>query len=104
MKLRCGTDKKTLKKVAATAGLLKIIAEANRLKILCALKRGERCVCEIWRDLGLPQNLVSHHLKVLKDAGLIDSRKDGLSVYYSINKNAFAKFSSSLNDFLQSYE
>ena len=103
MKLKCCIDKQTLEEVGQTAELLKIIAEENRLKILCTLKKGERCVCDIWQDLNISQNLASHHLKVLKEAGLIDSRKEGLNVHYSINKKAVNKFNSLLNNFLQTY-
>lgn len=60
---------------------LKVISEENRLKILCILRKQEKCVCEIWQFLDLPQNLISHHLKVLKDSGLIDSRKEGTKVF-----------------------
>lgn len=101
MKLKCCIDKNTLEKVSRTTELLKILAEENRLKILCTLKAGERCVCDIWQDCGIPQNLASHHLKVLKEAGLIDSRKEGLNVLYTINKKAVNKFKSLLNNFLQ---
>lgn len=103
MKLKCCVNNKALKEVSQTADLLKIIAEENRLKILCVLKKGERCVCDIWQDLDIPQNLASHHLKVLKDAGLIDWRKDGLKVIYSINKKEITKLNLSLNNFLQTY-
>lgn len=104
MKPKCCIDSQTLKSVVRTAELLKIVAEENRLKILCTLKVGERCVCDIWQDLDIPQNLASHHLKVLKDAGLIDSRKEGLKVIYWINKKEMGQFNSLLNKFLQSYE
>jgi len=103
MKPKCCINNKILKEVSQTANILKIIAEENRLKILCALKTGERCVCDIWQDLDIPQNLASHHLKVLKDAGLIDWRKDGLKMIYSINKKEMSKLNSLLNNFLQSY-
>jgi ArsR family transcriptional regulator len=103
MKLKCCSNKKALKEVAQTADLLKIIAEPNRLKILCALKKGELCVCDIWQDLDIPQNLASHHLKILKDADLLSSRKEGLKMIYWINKKAMKKFNSLLNKFLQSY-
>ncbi|MCX6713817.1 MAG: metalloregulator ArsR/SmtB family transcription factor [Candidatus Vogelbacteria bacterium] len=104
MRPKCCLNSKTAQEVSQTAGLLKIIAEENRLKILCSLKAGERCVCDIWRDLDIPQNLASHHLKVLKDASLIDSRKEGLRVIYWLNKKAVTKFNLLLNNFLQSYE
>jgi ArsR family transcriptional regulator len=100
MKPKCCVDRQTLKEVSQTAYLLKIIAEENRLKILCALKAGARCVCDIWQDLDIPQNLASHHLKVLKNAGLIDCRKDGLKMIYSINKKEIMKFNLLLNKFL----
>lgn len=104
MKPKCCSNKKLSKDIGQTANLLKIIAEENRLKILCVLKAGERCVCDIWQDLGIPQNLASHHLKVMKDFGLIDDRKEGLRVYYSINKKNASKFNLLLNKFLQSHE
>ncbi len=60
------------------------------------LKDGERCVCDIWNLLGLSQNLASHHLKVLKDAGLISSRRDGLRVIYSLNRKALSGYAKRL--------
>lgn len=104
MKPKCCTNRKTLTEVGRTAELLKIIAEENRLKILCTLKKGERCVCDIWQDLSIPQNLASHHLKVLKEAGIINSRKEGLKMIYWINKKEIKKFNSLLTNFLQNYE
>ncbi len=104
MKLKCCIDKQTLEEVGQTAELLKIIAEENRLKILCTLKKGERCACDIAEDIGVPQNLASHHLKALRDNGLVESRKEGLKVIYQINKKAISKFNSLLNNFLKTYE
>jgi ArsR family transcriptional regulator len=74
------------------AGILKIIADENRLRIICLLRGGEKCVCELWRSLRLPQNLVSHHLKVLKELDLIDSRKEGLKVIYSLKKENIEQY------------
>jgi len=85
------------------ADFLKIIGEENRLKILCLLKDGEKCVCDIWQYLGLAQNLVSHHLKVLKDFGLVSSRQEGLKVIYSLNKKVVKKYLELLNNFLNLY-
>ena len=104
MKPKCCTNSQSLKEVSQTADLLKVIAEENRLKILCTLKKGERCVCDIWKDLEIPQNLASHHLRVLKEAGLLESRKEGLSVIYSINKKEMKKFNLSITNLLQTYE
>ena len=89
MKQKCCGDKKSIAGLSQTAKFLKIISEENeenRLKILCLLREKEKCVCDIWQYLDLAQNLTSHHLKVLKNFGLVSSRQEGLKVIYSINK------------------
>jgi len=99
IKLDCDFNNKSdLKDVA---GFLKIISEENRLKILCILKKEEVCVCVILKKLNIAQNLVSHHLKVLKDFELIKSRKEGQRVYYSINKKEVNEYNSLLNKILK---
>jgi len=103
MKPRCYIDKKSVANLSQTAEFLKIISEKNRLKILCLLREKEKCVCDIWQYLDLAQNLTSHHLKVLKDFGLVSSRQEGLKVIYSINKRVVKKYSKLLNKFLNSY-
>ena len=95
--MKCCKDKKSIEEITITADFLKVIAEDNRLKILCLLRRGEKCVCEIWQFLNLPQNLTSHHLKVLKDFGLVSSRQEGLKVFYKLNKEVVEKYLELLN-------
>ncbi len=99
MKLNCCKNKSE-KNIKQAITFLKIISEENRLKILCILRSGERCVCEIWQHLELPQNLVSHHLKVLKDFNLILSKKDGLKIFYKLNQKTLIKHTKLLNKFL----
>jgi len=65
------------------AKFVSVLLEPQRIKILRLLRGGERCVCEIERSLGIPQNLVSHHLRVLREAGLVTARKEGQFVHYS---------------------
>jgi len=72
--------------------MLKIIAEANRLRIICFLKRKEHCVCEIVEALALPHNLASHHLKELKSVGLLTSIRKGKYIFYRINNNCLNSF------------
>ena len=60
------------------------LSDPIRLEILGYLRDGERCVCEIVPHLELIQPLVSRHLKILKDVGLIRYRKDGTKRMYSI--------------------
>jgi ArsR family transcriptional regulator, arsenate/arsenite/antimonite-responsive transcriptional repressor len=62
------------------------MCEPNRLRIFGYLSSGERCVCDVEQYMQLPQNLVSHHLGVLRDAGFIRARRDGRWVHYSVNK------------------
>lgn len=72
------------------------LAEPNRFAILQFLKNGEKCACEIHPKLKLPQNLSSHHLKVLKDLGLLKSRREGIKIIYSRNEKAINDYQSEL--------
>ena len=76
---------------------LQTLEEPNRLRILCLLKKGELCVCEIFEQLSLPQNLTSHHLKILKDTDLVTSKKDGLKVMYKRNEKTIDYYQKLLN-------
>lgn len=71
---------------------IKVINDNNRLSILEALKKKPLCVCEIFPLLKLPQNLVSHHLKVLKDIGLISNKRDGLKIIYNRNEKVINQY------------
>ena len=104
MKPLCCTNGELTKEFANLAKFLRVIGENNRLRILCLLKKEERCVCEIEDYLGLPQNLVSTHLKALKDMNLVESRQEWKKVYYSVNKKTFKKYNSLLTNFLKNYE
>jgi ArsR family transcriptional regulator, arsenate/arsenite/antimonite-responsive transcriptional repressor len=73
---------------AKTAELCHALADETRLDILDQLKEGERCVCELTDALQAGQSRLSFHLKVLKDAGLIQDRPEGRWIYYAINFDA----------------
>ncbi len=60
------------------------LSDPIRLEIISYLRDGEKCVCEIVPRLNLIQPLVSRHLKILKDAGIVRCRKDGTKRLYSI--------------------
>jgi ArsR family transcriptional regulator len=77
--------------------LLQILSEVNRFQIIFLLKKGELCVCEIWQKLGLPQNLVSHHLKILHEAGFLNKKKEGLKVIYSLDNKKLKEYKRLLN-------
>jgi ArsR family transcriptional regulator len=72
-------------------GRLKAIADEKRLRILSLLAGGERCVCELQDELDAGQSLLSHHLKALKDAGLVTDRRDGRWIHYSLNRRALGE-------------
>lgn len=85
--------------VAGLAVALKALSDETRLRILALLAVGEACVCDIVEVLGTPQNLVSHHLSVLRRAGLVRDRRDeadGRWVYYSIEPGAVARLQAEL--------
>src|SRR5437867_11582819 len=61
------------------------LADETRLKIIDRLRDGEDCVCNLTGPLGTRQSLLSFHLRTLKDAGIIQDRKEGRWVYYWLN-------------------
>ncbi|MDQ6824630.1 MAG: metalloregulator ArsR/SmtB family transcription factor [Candidatus Eremiobacteraeota bacterium] len=80
------------KDLAAEAELLKAVADGHRLRILAILARSDQsvCVCDLNESLPLLQPTVSHHLKILKDAGLITSERRGTWIYHKLAPGARA--------------
>ena len=68
------------------AGLFKALGDSHRLAILATLARAkdEVCVCDFTAGLPLGQPAVSHHLKILRDSGLVNSQRRGTWVYYTL--------------------
>ena len=66
------------------SNVFKALAHPTRIQILKLLRDGEMCVCEILPNLDSEQSNTSQHLTVLKNSGIVDSRKDGSRVIYSI--------------------
>ena len=79
----CGRKQKL--KYAGRRYALKVFADSTRIKILYALSEGELCVCDIWQSLGLTQSAVSHQLRILKQMRLVKYRKEGKTIYYSLD-------------------
>ncbi len=67
----------------------KALGEENRLRIIKLLCREEMCVCELLEKMDLSQSAVSHHIRILKQAGLIKDRRQGKWIFYSLNREAF---------------
>lgn len=78
----------SLEKLEASAeracGLLKMLANENRLLLLCQLSRGEKCVSELEEITGIRQPTLSQQLGVLREQGLISPRREGKQIYYSV--------------------
>lgn len=68
---------------------LKAIADPKRLKIIDMLSCGELCACIILESFNITQPTLSHHMKILIEAGLVKDRREGKNIYYSLDNNAF---------------
>ncbi|MBQ8970275.1 MAG: winged helix-turn-helix transcriptional regulator [Lachnospiraceae bacterium] len=67
------------------ADFFKVFADGTRIRILCALLYGEMCVCDIASTLSMTQSAISHQLRVLKQASLVRSRREGKTIYYMLS-------------------
>jgi ArsR family transcriptional regulator len=68
----------------ARARIAKALSHPSRLLMLDALAEGEMCVCDLTELVGADQSTVSKHLAVLKQAGIVEDRKDGTMIFYSL--------------------
>ena len=68
----------------SAAGLMKVLANPDRLLLLCELSEGERNVGELQEAVGIQQPTLSQQLAVLRDENLVETRRDGKNIYYSI--------------------
>lgn len=87
-KLRALMKKIDMDGADSEADIFKAAADPSRIKILRLLREGELCVCEIMTALDRPQSSTSHHLSILRDAGLIKERKDGKWSHYRLSDGA----------------
>jgi DNA-binding transcriptional ArsR family regulator len=71
--------------IQKNADTIKALGDPTRLKIIYLLEHGELCVCEIMAALEKPQPTVSHHLNLLKNAGLLKWRKEGVWIHYKLS-------------------
>ncbi|MBZ4663117.1 MAG: winged helix-turn-helix transcriptional regulator [Caloramator sp.] len=69
--------------------ILKALSDENRIKIIKMLSCCDMCVCDICDNLNLSQPAVSHHLKILSDAGILNTQRKGKWIFYSINRDTF---------------
>jgi ArsR family transcriptional regulator len=84
---------------------LRAVAEPNRLIILDLIMSGIQCNCNLGDSLNMKPNLISHHINILEDAGLIALKRDPIDarwVYYSINKMELEEFKKLMDEFFTS--
>lgn len=67
------------------AAVFKAFCDENRIRILKALATGEKCACELLKEIQASQPTLSHHMKILCDAEIAIPRKDGKRTYYSLD-------------------
>ena len=82
---------------------LKALGGPKRLLLLNLIKSGTQCNCEFSDSLNLQPNLISHHLRILKEAGLVNIERDLLDsrwIYYTINQAAYKELREYLDNFL----
>jgi ArsR family transcriptional regulator len=81
---------------AADLRALQALAEPNRARIVELLAHGEHCVCDVGGALGLSTGLASHHLRVLRESGLVGERPDGRWVHYALDTERLARLRTAL--------
>lgn len=87
----------------ALAGMLKALSDPTRLSIFDMLMEGVQCNCEIAERLDLSVGLISHHLRILRQVGLIQSKRDAEDarwIYYSIDREALGQLDNQMKHLL----
>ncbi len=84
MKPRRTEDMPAPDEIRLLADLFALAADPTRLRLLAALLNGEKCVCELSGEVESSVSAVSHQLRLLRAGGLVDRRRDGRHVYYSL--------------------
>jgi ArsR family transcriptional regulator len=77
------------------------LSDVRRLEILRLLTGGERCVCDLTEVVGAQQSLLSFHLKTLKNARLVQARRSGKWVYYSLNYETLRQLTGLLGSMIE---
>ncbi len=84
-----------------TATMFKAFCDENRLQILSLLQGGEKCACKLLEEMQITQPTLSHHMKILCDAGVVVSRKEGKWMHYSISEDGVESVKEYLDTFVR---
>ena len=74
-----------------TSVMFKALCDENRIKILQLLLDGEKCACKLLEEMSITQPTLSHHMKILVDSGIVNGRKEGKWMHYSISETGIDK-------------
>lgn len=80
------------------AEIFKALGDENRVEILIMLSKGEKCACKLLEELKVSQPTLSHHMKILCDAKLVNARKEGRWMHYSLSQEGINEISNYLSD------
>ena len=80
------------------AEIFKALSDENRVEILIMLSKGEKCACKLLEELEVSQPTLSHHMKILCDSKLVNARKEGRWMHYSISQEGINEISTYLSD------
>lgn len=81
-----------------TALIFKAFCDENRIRILKMLTSGEKCACKLLEEMNITQPTLSHHMKTLLDSGIVNGRKEGKWMHYSISEEGLEKAQKYLDD------
>ncbi|MBO5837567.1 MAG: winged helix-turn-helix transcriptional regulator [Oscillospiraceae bacterium] len=80
--------------------IFKALSDENRIRILKMLHSGEKCACKLLEELNISQPTLSHHMKILCDAGIVNGRKEGKWTHYSMCCEGVRKIRALMKDLL----
>lgn len=88
--------------IASAADFFKVLSDPTRLRLFQILLTGVQCNCELGKVMGISANLISHHIHILMEAGLVVSKRsdrDARWIYYSVNEESLARIRRSIDPF-----
>ena len=80
---------------------IKALADENRLAILMSLQQREKCACYLLEELNISQSTLSHHMKLLCDSGIVDYRKEGKWMHYSLSEEGVNAFREMIDGYIR---
>lgn len=80
------------------ASMMKALGDETRVKIFDMLSKGELCACKVLEEFDITQPTLSYHMKILCDCGLVNGRRDGIWMKYTINQAAYEQLKGFIDD------